>query len=90
MQKKKQPLRDETSNLLDDADEHEEEEENIPEGIVIEEEEILDDFEITSQLKLNDPVHMYLKEIGRVELLSSQEEINLAKKIEREVSQKKY
>ena len=81
--KEKTASENETSNLLDDADEHEEEEENIPEGIVIEEEEILDDFEITSQLKLNDPVHMYLKEIGRVELLSSQEEINLAKKIER-------
>ena len=46
-------------------------------------EEKFDDFEFTSQFKINDPVRMYLKEIGRVELLSSQEEINFAKKIER-------
>lgn len=67
----------------EDAEDLESEEDNIPENIVIEEEEILDDYEITSHLKLNDPVHMYLKEIGRVELLSSQEEINFAKRIER-------
>ncbi len=32
--------------------------------------------------KINDPVKMYLKEIGRVPLLSPQEEIEIAKKIE--------
>lgn len=33
-------------------------------------------------IKVNDPVKMYLKEIGRVSLLNAQEEVEIAKKIE--------
>ncbi|WP_270746229.1 RNA polymerase sigma factor RpoD [Leuconostoc lactis] len=33
-------------------------------------------------IKINDPVRMYLKEIGRVNLLKGDEEINIAKRIE--------
>ncbi|MTL48999.1 RNA polymerase subunit sigma, partial [Turicibacter sanguinis] len=64
---------EDTVLLLPDFD-ADEDEDNIPANFSTEDEvdleEKFDEFEFTSQFKINDPVRMYLKEIGRVELLS--------------------
>ena len=43
----------------------------------------LNDLSVPPGVKINDPVRMYLKEIGRVDLLKAEEEVRLAKLIEK-------
>ncbi|API90561.1 MULTISPECIES: RNA polymerase sigma factor RpoD [Virgibacillus] len=60
----------------------ESEEDPTMQQIAKEEEFNLNDLSVPLGIKINDPVRMYLKEIGRVDLLSAAEEIDLATRIE--------
>ncbi|WP_339193082.1 RNA polymerase sigma factor RpoD [Aeribacillus sp. FSL W8-0870] len=63
--------------------ENEDVDSNLPDLDKEDEEEFdLNDLSVPPGVKINDPVRMYLKEIGRVDLLSADEEIELAKRIE--------
>ncbi|MEK5441802.1 MULTISPECIES: RNA polymerase sigma factor RpoD [unclassified Fredinandcohnia] len=64
-----------------DVDDDNEDDPNIQE-LSKEEEFDLNDLSVPPGVKINDPVRMYLKEIGRVDLLSADDEIQLAERIE--------
>lgn len=68
--------------LLDDLDEKIDIDDKIDEKEDEEEEDISDLTNLPKNVNIDDPVRMYLKEIGRVPLLSADEEIELAKRME--------
>src|SRR5512134_1657010 len=67
------------ANLLIGEEEAEEEEASVEEERAAEEEE---EFEYPGGIKGNDPVRLYLKEMGAIPLLNREGEVSLAKRIE--------
>ena len=47
----------------------------------LEEEDLVDPVDLAAEYNLDDPVRMYLKEIGQIKLLSADEEVELAKRV---------
>jgi len=54
---------------------------DVPEDVHPEEEELVDPVELAAEYNLDDPVRMYLKEIGQIRLLTADEEQELAARV---------
>ncbi|RFU61863.1 RNA polymerase sigma factor RpoD [Bacillus sp. V59.32b] len=75
-------LGDQGVEVLAESEEEDEDDDPNIQQLNKEEEFDLNDLSVPPGVKINDPVRMYLKEIGRVDLLSAEDEISLATRIE--------
>lgn len=66
----------ETAAMLDEDEEKDDEKEELPEGFLKQD-------NLLANIDTQDTIGMYLKEVGRVPLLTAEEEVDLAQRIER-------